>query len=143
MIKMVCPKCERPSGKVKTKFTIQAIGYTRIVASRERGVEQAVASPIEVVERTPRIEILPDAVLVCSRCAEETTIKLWKYLVYCDSCGELITRKSVKDPSRPVDKHICRDTMTILCDECWSHSSNREYCPSCRYRDSCLTYKNR
>ena len=143
MIKLVCPKCGKSSGMVKTEFTIKTEGFIRIVPGREHGIERAITSPIKVLERTPQTKLLANTTLTCGKCGEENSDTLWKCLVCCDSCGALITRKPVKDPSKTVDKYICRDTASILCDDCWSHSSNREYCPNCRYRDSCLTYRNR
>lgn len=142
MIKLVCPKCKKPSDKAKTKLVIEAVGYTRIVPSREQGVERAISSPIEVAANDVRIDIPPGTTMYCSRCGEEAENNLWKYTVLCDHCGLPIARKPVKDPSEIVDEHICRDTMSLFCASCWSRSSSNEYCPNCRYRDACLLYNN-
>lgn len=143
MILLVCPICKVSSSKARTKLTILATGLTCVVPSREGGVEYAVAPPIRLAGRHANIAVLPDSNLICDKCGEESPGKLWKYMVLCDDCGREITSKAVKDPSEVSDRYICRDTMSFYCDKCWKRSSNKEYCPSCRYRETCSTYNNR
>ena len=143
MIKLVCPACKQSSDRAQTKLVIEAIGFTRIVPSRERGVERAVAAPIHIMESHTNINISPESTLICSKCEKESSIKMWKYMVICDHCGSLITPKPIKDPAATSDEYICRDTMSLYCNRCWERSTSREYCPGCRYRENCSTYNNR
>lgn len=142
MIQFVCPDCTKHSDRVKTKLVILALGYMRVVPGREAGVERAIASPVRATSRQSKTEIEPDGGFICSNCGEETPSDDWKYVVVCDHCGKALHPRALKNPSKIVDKYICRDTMSTYCDRCWSRY-HKEYCEECRFNETCSTYNNR
>lgn len=142
MIQLVCPGCNGSSDKVRTKVVVEAFGYICIVSCRDSGVERAVSSPLRTSERTPKANITPGENYTCIICGDENLVEKWKYNIVCDHCGRLLTKKPIKNPSSVVDKHICRDTMTIYCDRCWNNYS-KEYCSECRFHETCLSYNQR
>lgn len=143
MIKLVCPVCKKDSDRARTTLVIKAFGDMRIVPNRDGpGVERAVATPLQASSRRLKVEVVPETMLTCGQCGEETPSERWRYTVACDHCGNSVTRRSVATPNSAVDDHICRDAMSLYCDRCWSQADN-EYCPECRYREGCVTYNDR
>lgn len=142
MIRLVCPACNRPSDRAKIKLTIEVFGYMRPVPGRDSGVERAISSPLQVGESPLKPNVVPDGSMTCGRCGADSPMKTWKYSVSCDSCGNLLTAKPVSDPSDVVDEYLCRDSMSVYCNDCWSRVS-KEYCENCRFGETCSSYNNR
>lgn len=142
MIQLVCPACSKYSDRVITKLVILAQGYMRVVPGRESGVERAIASPVRSNARKPKTNIETEGDFICVYCGESNSINKWKYMVICDNCGRDISSRPVGNPSKIVDDNICRDTMSLLCDDCWV-KHNRDYCERCRFNETCIAYNNR
>lgn len=137
MILLVCPECKQIRRHVQTKMTIVATSWVQIIAGRNTGIEQAIATPMRR-ESTAPTRILPTEIFICPRCHTETAVEKWKYIVTCDQCEKKITG-SIKNPNRVVNAQICRDTGSIYCNVCWVRN-NTAYCGECRFRSECERY---
>ena len=137
MILLVCPTCKHTSRNVQATMTIIATGWLQIIPGGNNGIEQAVSPPVRRESSVPP-HILPTEAFICPRCGQETAVASWKYTIVCDQCENEI-KAALKNPNRVVNAHICRDTRSIYCDECWKRV-NRNYCGECRFHTECPWY---